>query len=134
MLACRKYARIMQKLDFPARLTDSKIQNVVGSCGCGFPLRLEGLAHSHTQFTSYEPELFPGLIYRMNEPKMVILAFVSGKIVITGAKSMDRVREGFLKMWPLFVQFRKDETKKEEENANGYGHSYDNQDRYDQDG
>lgn len=34
----------------------------------------------------YEPELFPGLIYRMIEPKCTLLVFVSGKIVITGCK------------------------------------------------
>ncbi len=34
----------------------------------------------------YEPELFPGLIYRMVQPKIVLLIFVSGKIVLTGAK------------------------------------------------
>jgi hypothetical protein len=39
--------------------------------------------HSQCQ---YEPELFPGLIYRMKQPKIVLLIFVSGKIVLTGAK------------------------------------------------
>ena len=34
----------------------------------------------------YEPELFPGLVYRMLVPKVVLLIFVSGKIVLTGAK------------------------------------------------
>jgi transcription initiation factor TFIID TATA-box-binding protein len=34
----------------------------------------------------YEPEQFPGLIYRMDEPKVVILVFASGKLVCTGAK------------------------------------------------
>ena len=33
---------------------------------------------------SYEPELFPGLIYRMLKPKIVLLIFVSGKVVLTG--------------------------------------------------
>lgn len=37
-------------------------------------------------YGQYEPELFPGLIYRMKVPKIVLLIFVSGKIVITGAK------------------------------------------------
>ncbi len=32
----------------------------------------------------YEPELFPGLIYRMKQPKIVLLIFVSGKVVLTG--------------------------------------------------
>ena len=39
----------------------------------------------------YEPELFPGLIYRMKQPKIVLLIFVSGKIVLTGAKVMPNV-------------------------------------------
>ena len=34
----------------------------------------------------YEPELFPGLIYRMRMPKIVLLIFVSGKVVLTGGK------------------------------------------------
>ncbi len=36
----------------------------------------------------YEPELFPGLIYRMKEPKVVLLIFVSGKVVLTGQQPM----------------------------------------------
>src|SRR5579864_8737149 len=43
-LAARKYARIVQKLGFPARFTEFKIQNIVGSCDVRFPVRLEGLA------------------------------------------------------------------------------------------
>ena len=62
--AARKYARIIQKLDFPARFADFKIQNMVGSCDVRFPIRLEGLAYKHSHYSSYEPELFPGLIYR----------------------------------------------------------------------
>jgi transcription initiation factor TFIID TATA-box-binding protein len=85
-LAARKYARIIQKLGFPAQFKDFKIQNIVGSCDAKFPIRLEGLAYAHGHFSSYEPELFPGLIYRMKQPKIVLLIFVSGKIVLTGAK------------------------------------------------
>ncbi len=39
----------------------------------------------------YEPEQFPGLIYRMDEPKVVILLFASGKLVCTGAKREEDV-------------------------------------------
>ncbi|KAJ7173776.1 TBP-domain-containing protein [Mycena filopes] len=85
-LASRKYARIVQKLGFEAKFSEFKIQNIVGSCDVRFPIRLEGLAYGHGQFSSYEPELFPGLIYRMIKPKVVLLIFVSGKIVLTGAK------------------------------------------------
>ncbi|KAF2642539.1 TBP-domain-containing protein [Massarina eburnea CBS 473.64] len=64
-LASRKYARIIQKLGFNAKFSDFKIQNIVGSTDIKFPIRLEGLASHHHTFSSYEPELFPGLIYRM---------------------------------------------------------------------
>ncbi len=35
----------------------------------------------------YEPEQFPGLVYRIAEPKSVVLLFGSGKMIITGCKS-----------------------------------------------
>ena len=56
-LASRKYARIVQKLGFDAQFKDFKIQNIVGSVACKFPVRLEGLAYAHGHFSSYEPEV-----------------------------------------------------------------------------
>src|SRR5258708_4441120 len=56
-LASRKYARIIQKLGFDAKFSEFKIQNIVGSCDVKFPIRLEGLAYSHGQFSSYEHEV-----------------------------------------------------------------------------
>ncbi|KAJ2852299.1 TATA-binding protein (TBP) [Coemansia brasiliensis] len=106
-LAARKYARIVQKLGFPAKFTDFKIQNIVGSCDVKFPIRLEGLAYSHGNFSSYEPELFPGLIYRMVKPKIVLLIFVSGKIVLTGAKVRDEIYQAFHAIYPVLSEFRK---------------------------
>ena len=40
--------------------------------------------HNRVLMLQYEPELFPGLIYRMKVPKIVLLIFVSGKVVLTG--------------------------------------------------
>ncbi|RKF65752.1 TATA-box-binding protein [Erysiphe neolycopersici] len=100
-LASRKYARIIQKLGFNAKFTDFKIQNIVGSCDIKFPIRLEGLASRHHNFSSYEPELFPGLIYRMIKPKIVLLIFVSGKIVLTGAKVREEIYQAFEMIYPV---------------------------------
>ncbi|KAH8970873.1 hypothetical protein BDL97_02G111700 [Sphagnum fallax] len=86
---------------------DFKIQNIVGSCDAKFPIRLEGLAYAHGHFSSYEPELFPGLIYRMKQPKIVLLIFVSGKIVLTGAKVRDEIYEAFENIYPVLTEFRK---------------------------
>ncbi|KAI4729624.1 TBP-domain-containing protein [Aureobasidium sp. EXF-10728] len=106
-LASRKYARIIQKLGFNAKFTDFKIQNIVGSCDIKFPIRLEGLAARHHMFSSYEPELFPGLIYRMMKPKIVLLIFVSGKIVLTGAKVREEIYQAFEMIYPVLSDFRK---------------------------
>ncbi|SGY62046.1 BQ5605_C007g04645 [Microbotryum silenes-dioicae] len=106
-LAARKYARIIQKLGFEAKFQDFKIQNIVGSCDVKFPIRLEGLAFAHGHFSSYEPELFPGLIYRMVKPKVVLLIFVSGKIVLTGAKFREEIYAAFANIYPVLSEFRK---------------------------
>ncbi|XP_066045183.1 TATA box-binding protein-like 2 isoform X2 [Chamaea fasciata] len=50
-LAARKFARVVQKLGFPARFLDFKIQNMVASCDVRFTIRLEGLVLTHQQFT-----------------------------------------------------------------------------------
>ena len=106
-IAARKYTRLINKLGFHVYLREFKIQNVVGSCDVGFPIRLEGLAYSHGKFSSYEPELFPGLVYRMVSPKIVILIFVSGKVVLTGGKDKDSILLAFNRMYPVLLEFRK---------------------------
>eukprot|EP01112_Ceratiomyxa_fruticulosa_P005596 TRINITY_DN162_c0_g1_i1.p1 TRINITY_DN162_c0_g1~~TRINITY_DN162_c0_g1_i1.p1 ORF type:complete len:211 (-),score=33.72 TRINITY_DN162_c0_g1_i1:209-841(-) len=106
-LAARKYARIIQKLGFDAKFMDFKIQNIVGSCDVKFPIRLEGLACGHNHYSSYEPELFPGLIYRMVVPKIVLLIFVSGKIVLTGAKVREDIYQAFENIYPVLTEYKK---------------------------
>lgn len=107
-LAAKKYARIIQKLGFPAKFKNFQIQNIVGSCDVKFAIRLELLSVStHGVFASYEPELFPGLIYRMMNPKTVLLVFASGKIVIAGAKVKDDAYAAFEKFFPVLTQYRR---------------------------
>jgi transcription initiation factor TFIID TATA-box-binding protein len=54
--------------------------------------------------TMYEPEQFPGLIYRMDEPKVVILLFASGKLVCTGAKKEQDVYTAVEKLHVLLEE------------------------------
>eukprot|EP00878_Enallax_costatus_P000768 GHUV01000886.1.p1 GENE.GHUV01000886.1~~GHUV01000886.1.p1 ORF type:complete len:353 (+),score=113.09 GHUV01000886.1:316-1374(+) len=110
-LAARKYCRIVQRTGFEdVKMKEFKIQNIVGSCDVKFPIRLEGLAYSHGYFATYEPELFPGLIYRMKEPKIVLLIFVSGKVVLTGAKKRDEIYQAFENIYPTLCEFRKQDS------------------------
>ena len=74
-----------------------KIQNIVASANLAGLIDLERSAYSLGR-TMYEPEQFPGLIYRMDVPKVVILLFASGKLVCTGAKQEGDVYEAVKKL------------------------------------
>lgn len=106
-LASRKYARIIQKLGFDVKFKGYKIHNIVGSVDVRFPIRLEAFNTIHSQFSSYEPELFPGLIYRMVDPRVVLLIFVSGKVVLTGAKVRSQIMKAFEAIHPILKEFQK---------------------------
>lgn len=50
--------------------------------------------------------MFPGLIYRMIKPKVVLLIFVSGKIVLTGAKVRSEIYTAFNQIYTVLAEFR----------------------------
>ncbi len=68
--------------------SDIIVQNIVATASVGANLNLDAVAIGLDN-TEYEPEQFPGLVYRMSDPKVVFLLFGSGKMVITGAKSLE---------------------------------------------
>ena len=73
-----------------------KVQNIVASANLGGMIDLESSAYT-LERTMYEPEQFPGLIYRMEEPKVVLLLFASGKMVCTGARKEEDVYQAVKK-------------------------------------
>ena len=76
---------------------DLKVVNMVASASLGGRVDLE-LVVGALGKTMYEPEQFPGLIYRMDEPKVVILIFASGNLVCTGAKKEQDVYDAVHKL------------------------------------
>jgi len=74
-----------------------KIENVVASTSLGEELDLQKISYALDE-AEYEPEQFPGLIYRLKEPKTATLLFRSGKVVCTGAKSLEDVRRAINKV------------------------------------
>ncbi|WP_018154087.1 TATA-box-binding protein [Methanothermococcus thermolithotrophicus] len=63
------------------------VQNMVATADLGIEPNLDDI--STLEGTEYEPEQFPGLVYRLSDPKVVVLIFGSGKVVITGLKKKD---------------------------------------------
>lgn len=106
-LGVRKFARILQKIGNNVQLKDFRINNMLGTCDLKFPIRLEDLNDNHSQFSRYEPEIFPALIYRLMRPRTVMLIFVNGKVVITGAKSREDLQQALEIMYPVLRNFKK---------------------------
>nr|AED87004.1 tata box binding protein [Sterkiella histriomuscorum] len=110
--AAKKYSKAIKKVGFEdVNMQDFKIQNIVGSCDVGFPISLESLSSTHEKFSQYEPEIFPGLIYRMATPKIVLLIFASGKIVLTGAKNKNDIKEAYENIYPVLKKYKKKNVK-----------------------
>ena len=70
------------------------VQNIVASSDLGAPINLNAIAITlGLENVEYEPEQFPGLVYRLTDPKVVVLIFGSGKLVCTGARKKEDAEE-----------------------------------------
>jgi transcription initiation factor TFIID TATA-box-binding protein len=74
-----------------------KVENIVASASLGIRVPLEKMLE-HLEGCEYEPEQFPGLVYRIKDPKAAMLIFSSGKVVCTGARTIADVRKAVEKV------------------------------------
>lgn len=117
--ASRKFAKTLKSLNFNVIFKNFRIQNIVASCDVKFEIRLNALnlyMKVKGKKPHYEPEVFPGLIYRYsdnnsnynennNKLNLIFLVFSSGKIVIAGAKSRDQIYNAFNEFYALLNNF-----------------------------
>ncbi len=90
-LSLQRIITSLQKLNIKIKIKPVlKIQNIVASGSVGMDLNLNTLAMKLNN-TEYEPEQFPGLVYKLKEAKATFLLFSNGKIVCTGTKSEEEV-------------------------------------------
>lgn len=74
-----------------------KIENIVASSKIKAKLNLEEIAFA-LENAEYEPEQFPGLVYRIREPRVAFLLFSSGKIICTGAHNVEDIQTALKKL------------------------------------
>lgn len=87
----QKIIKSLEKINVKVTIEpEIKIQNIVASGMIGMDLNLNTLAMKFDN-TEYEPEQFPGLVYKLKEAKATFLLFSNGKIVCTGTKSEKEV-------------------------------------------
>ncbi|WP_456469001.1 TATA-box-binding protein [Archaeoglobus sp.] len=93
--AVKQIVKMLREIDIPViDEPDVKVQNIVASADLGVDLNLNAIAIGlGLENIEYEPEQFPGLVYRLDDPRVVVLIFGSGKMVVTGGKSPDDARK-----------------------------------------
>ncbi len=86
-----KIVESVEKIGIKIKITpEINVQNIVASGDIGMDLNLNTLAMK-LENTEYEPEQFPGLVYKLRDAKATFLLFSNGKIVCTGTKSESEV-------------------------------------------
>ncbi len=73
------------------------VQNIVASGSINLQLNLNELALKFEN-TEYEPEQFPGLVYKLDEPNATFLLFSNGKLVCTGTKNKPQLEDAMKKL------------------------------------
>jgi len=109
-LAVRKFTRMVELTGVNVELRDFRVQNIVASTTCSAGVDLLAMQRAHTLASSYEPELFPGLIFRPihGTDSTVFLVFASGRVVVTGAKTTERTVAGWTAMSRVIAPFLRD--------------------------
>ncbi len=74
-----------------------RLENIVASAKLERELNLDHIAFT-LENTEYEPEQFPGLVYRMDDPRVTFLLFGSGKVICTGGRSIADVERAVAKV------------------------------------
>ena len=91
--AVNKVCKELRKRGIPlANKPEIHVQNIVASAELGGEIDLENVVYKLKR-VMYEPEQFPGAVYRMDIPKVVFLIFSAGKLVCVGAKREEEIYE-----------------------------------------
>lgn len=94
-LAAWCFVDILRDLGCDVLVRDFKIQNIVCNIVCGRNIKLYELHAKNSLESNYTPVLFPGLIYRYPDPKMVFVTFLKGNVIGTGAKVRQQLEGGW---------------------------------------
>ncbi|XP_048759959.1 TATA box-binding protein-like 1 [Ostrea edulis] len=104
-IAARKFARKLQRLGYTVKFTNFRVVNVLGTCGMPFRIKINSFSQKFPKEASYEPELHPGVTYRLKEPKATLKIFSTGSITVT-APSVANVQAAIEHIFPLVSEFK----------------------------
>ena len=117
--ASKKFAKAIKRLVPEVIFKNFKIINIVATCDFKYKIHLTKL-NSEISYKlsktlksselkkkiSYEPQLFPGLIYHMENPKLVVLVFASGKVNFVGMKEKEDGYKALKNIYPFIEKHK----------------------------
>lgn len=113
-IASRRIARIIQKLGYHnAKFSSYRIVNVLGSCSLPFPIKVIQFSEKYKTIAQYEPELHPGVTFKIKELKATLKIFSTGSITVT-APSVANVYQAIEQIYPMVYPFRREKTAEDE--------------------
>ncbi|EZA56257.1 hypothetical protein DMN91_009993 [Ooceraea biroi] len=112
-IAARRFARSLQKLGFKVRFNNYRVVNVLGTCCMPFAIKITSFSICHKENADYEPELHPGVTYKLREPKATLKIFSTGSVTVT-APNVAAVQAAIEYIYPLVYEFRKERSKEDE--------------------
>lgn len=113
-IASRRFARIIQKLGYHnAKFSSYRIVNVLGSCSLPFPIKVIQFSEKYKTIAQYEPELHPGVTFKIKELKATLKIFSTGSITVT-APSVGNVNQAIEQIYPMVYPFRREKTAEDE--------------------
>jgi len=107
-VSARKFSRILQRLDEKykdIRIKNWRIVNVLGTCTLPFAIKIVPFSQAFKE-ASYEPELHPGVTYKIKVPKATLKIFSTGSITVT-APSVANVQAAIEHIYPKVFEFQK---------------------------
>jgi len=116
-VAARRYARVLEKLGFNVKFRNFRVVNVLGTCTMPFGIKITHFSQKYKE-ASYEPELHPGVTYKIQKPKATLKIFSTGSITVT-APSVANVQAAIEKIYPLVYEFKKPKEKKVDRRSKG---------------
>lgn len=110
-IAARKFSRILQKMDEKyknIRIKNWRVVNVLGTCTMPFAIKITPFSQAFKE-ASYEPELHPGVTYKIKYPKATLKIFSTGSVTVT-APSVANVQAAIEHIYPLVNEYKKPKT------------------------
>ena len=108
--AAKKFCKLLRKVGYEnLKLAKLEIASIVAVANTQFNVQIDRLARTepHQHFSTYNPDNFPGLVYKLAEPKVTMIIFQSGSIIMNGAKTIEQLKEAAEYIYPILKNFEK---------------------------